>query len=669
MKLAVDLNFKSMHTGWFNWVCEGELDLGSLCTQRSLIDILNLGFLLIVCIGSITWHFIRKHTNGRRRRRRTCHLDSIVVSVSCAATSAAYFGVGLWALFSGISTYVHGEWAMFFVRALIWTSLTVSLNIRPPRWLGAVIMLWWVSISCIASAFSVQILLRGYDVQALDMVSWAAYLLLLLYAVRQACVSKLFTTCLDDSLSEPLLIEEKDRRTKLGKAGLLSRLTFSWLNPLLRLGASKPLVLDDIPSLDTQDEALRAYETFSKAWDNERKGRENASNLVPLALAKCYIKEMLLVGLYALLKTASVSSAPLLLYAFVWYSKLEERDLRTGIFLVACLLVCKLVESLSQRHWFFDSRRYGMRMRSALMAAVYQKQLKVSSIARQRHSTGEVVNYIAVDAYRLGDFLWWFHMAWSLPLQLLFAVLILFGTVGLGAIPGLVPLIVCGILNAPIAKILQFYQTEFMVAQDARLRATSEALTNMKIIKLQSWEEKFRAAIESLRNVEFKWLRDSQMTKAYGTAVYWMSPTIVSAVIFAGTAVMKSAPLNANTIFTVLATLRIMSEPVRMLPEVLSVMIQVKVSLDRIGVFLLEDEIKEEDAKRRPLRDEEVSVEVHNGAFSWEPNATIPTLRNISLRIRRGEKVAICGPVGAGKSSLLYAILGEIPKISGSVSH
>ena len=46
----------------------------------------------------------------------------------------------------------------------------------------------------------------------------------------------------------------------------------------------------------------------------------------------------------------------------------------------------------------------------------------------------------------------------------------------------------------------------------------------------------------------------------------------------------------------------------------------------------------------------------------------IPTLRDVNLEIRCGQKVAVCGPVGAGKSSLLYVVLGEIPKISGTVS-
>jgi ATP-binding cassette subfamily C (CFTR/MRP) protein 1 len=149
--------------------------------------------------------------------------------------------------------------------------------------------------------------------------------------------------------------------------------------------------------------------------------------------------------------------------------------------------------------------------------------------------------------------------------------------------------------------------------------------------------------------------------------MYWMSPTVVSAVMYTATAIMGSAPLNASTLFTVLATLRVMSEPVRFLPEILTMMIQYKVSLDRIERFLLEDEIREEDVKRVPSDNSDIRVQVQDGNFSWNANRADLSLRNVNLSISRGEKVAVCGPVGSGKSSLLYALLGEIPRISGSV--
>ncbi|KAI3684201.1 hypothetical protein L6452_33422 [Arctium lappa] len=74
----------------------------------------------------------------------------------------------------------------------------------------------------------------------------------------------------------------------------------------------------------------------------------------------------------------------------------------------------------------------------------------------------------------------------------------------------------------------------------------------MKVIKLQSWEEKFRKLIESCREIEIRWLRESQFQKVYGTVLYWMSPTLVSSVVLFGCVLLRSAPLDAATIFTII---------------------------------------------------------------------------------------------------------------------
>ncbi|RVX17087.1 ABC transporter C family member 8 [Vitis vinifera] len=110
-----------------------------------------------------------------------------------------------------------------------------------------------------------------------------------------------------------------------------------------------------------------------------------------------------------------------------------------------------------------------------------------------------------------------------------------------------------------------------------------------------------------------------------------------------------------------------MGEPVRMIPEALSALIQVKVSFDRLNAFLLDDELKSEEIRQVTWPNSGHSVKINAGKFSWEPESAILTLREVNLTVQRGHKIAICGPVGAGKSSLLHAILGEIPKISGTV--
>ncbi|VVA24252.1 PREDICTED: ABC transporter [Prunus dulcis] len=651
----------------FSWICDGELELGSYCTQRTIINGVNLLFLFVFCLLALIGSIRKHHITVPFRRDHF----SIVVSICCALTSIAYFAAGLWDLIAQSDVSGHFGWLDYFVRGIVWFSYTVSLLVQKSKWIKVLNSVWWVSSFSLVSAYNIEVLIRTHNIHMFDAMTWPGNLLLLLCAVRNLsqCVHQ---HAQDNSLSEPLLARKsagKSQKTELEHASFLSKLTFAWINPLLKLGSSKTLALEDIPSLVSEDEADLAYQKFAHAWDSLSREKRPSStrNLVLQTLAKVYMKENTWIAFCAFLRTISIAVSPLILYAFVNYSNSDKENLSEGLIILGCLILSKVVESLSQRHWFFGSRRCGMRMRSALMVAVYQKQLKLSSLGRRRHSAGEIVNYIAVDAYRMGEFPWWFHSAWTYALQLFVTIGVLYWVVGLGALPGLIPLFICGLLNVPFAKALQKCQSQFMIAQDERLRATSEILNSMKIIKLQSWEEKFKTLVDSLREREFIWLTDSQMKRAYGTLMYWMSPTIISSVIFLGCIIFQSVPLNASTIFTVLASLRNMGEPVRMIPEALSVMIQVKVSFDRLNVFLLDDELKDNEVRKLSSQNSDESLRIERGNFSWYPESTVPTLRNVNLEVQREQKVAVCGPVGAGKSSLLCAILGEMPKISGTV--
>ena len=83
----------------------------------------------------------------------------------------------------------------------------------------------------------------------------------------------------------------------------------------------------------------------------------------------------------------------------------------------------------------------------------------------------------------------------------------------------------------------------------------------------------------------------------------------------------------------------------------------------------------------------EDAVTVQAGTFSWDRNerpvlqkcvgmamlcsfimSTIICLRSINLNIKPGQLVAVVGHVGAGKSSLISALLGEMEKMKGHVS-
>ncbi len=94
-------------------------------------------------------------------------------------------------------------------------------------------------------------------------------------------------------------------------------------------------------------------------------------------------------------------------------------------------------------------------------------------------------------------------------------------------------------------------------------------------------------------------------------------------------------------------------------------LIQFLVSLRRIDKYLNADEIDENAISRNENVKSPVVIE--NGTFSWTKTLN-PTLKNISFQIKKKKLVAIVGRVGAGKSSILSALLGEMEKLEGSVN-
>ncbi|KAF3782029.1 ABC transporter C family member 12, partial [Nymphaea thermarum] len=86
------------------------------------------------------------------------------------------------------------------------------------------------------------------------------------------------------------------------------------------------------------------------------------------------------------------------------------------------------------------------------------------------------------------------------------------------------------------------------------------------------------------------------------------------------------------------------------------------VSLKRLEeLFLAEERIL---LPNPPLEPGLPAISIKNGYFSWDTKMDKPTLSNINLEIPVGSLVAVVGSTGQGKTSLVSAMLGEIPSLS-----
>ncbi|KAJ4757284.1 hypothetical protein LUZ62_067659 [Rhynchospora pubera] len=484
---------------------------------------------------------------------------------------------------------------------------------------------------------------------------------------EEASIGNLYKPLNTDINSVPL--DQKSNVTPLSTAGFFSIMSFWWLNPLMKKGCETPLEEKDIPQLGEIDRAGTQYIVFTDKLNNRKQTCKQNSSFPSIfwTIVSCHKKEILVSGFFALLKVLTISAGPMILNEFIKVSLGQVAFKHEGYVLAVGLFFAKCTESLSQRQWYFRTRRLGLQVRSLLSAAIYKKQQRISNLAKLTHSSGEIMNYVTVDAYRIGEFPYWFHQTWTTSLQLCIALVILYQAVGLATIASMVVIILTVACNAPLANLQHKFQSRLMEAQDDRLKAMSESLTNMKVLKLYAWEGHFRKVIEKLREKEHVWLKAVQMRKSYTSFLFWSSPVLVSAATFLACYIL-GIPLDASNVFTFVATLRLVQDPVRQIPDVIGVVIQAKVAFARIVKFLEAHELQTEKVRNEDFVSVEKLIVMESCDFSWDiENFSRPTLRNVNLEMKAREKVAICGEVGSGKSTLLAAVLGEVQKTRGMI--
>jgi len=634
-----------------------------ICFDVFLLIILS--FVMILKSSSRPFRILVRYSNLQ-----------LVSAIINGSLGLLHLCLGMWVLEETIrknhNAFPLNRWLLELFHGFTWlcVSLTVSLQIKQlPRawlWMFSILIIFVSATLCSLSIFY-AIGRRKLSFKAtLDVLSAIGATLLLL------CTYKTCQCETVESIYAPLNMQVNDvtdsHVTPFAKVGFISKISFSWLNPLMKRGQEKTLQDEDIPKLRESERAKSCYSSFEEQLYNNRKNEPSSHSSVLWRIVRCHRREILITGFFALLKVLAISCGPLLLNAFILVSEGNESFKYEGYILVISLFFIKIIESISQRQWYFRTRVVGMKVRSLLTAEVYKKTLRLSNSARLIHSSGEIMNYMTVDTYRIGEFPFWFHQTWTTILQLCIALVILFGAIGPATIASLAVIVLTMLCNTPLAKLQHKFQSELMVAQDERLKASSEALVSMKVLKLYAWETHFKSSIEKLRNVELKLLYAVLLRKAYIVFLFWTSPVLVSAASFLACYFLK-VPLHASNVFTFVATLRLVQEPILAIPDVVAVIIQAKVAFSRIQNFLEAPELQSENLKNMHNNDNlNGSVLIKCADFSWEGNTSNRTLRNINLDVRRGQKVAICGEVGSGKSTLLATILGEVPNTKGTVS-
>ncbi|XP_057563694.1 ATP-binding cassette sub-family C member 4-like isoform X2 [Hippopotamus amphibius kiboko] len=458
----------------------------------------------------------------------------------------------------------------------------------------------------------------------------------------------------------------------LQDANLCSRLFFWWLNPLFKIGHKRRLEEDDMFSVLPEDRSRHLGEELQGYWDQEvLRAKEDAREpSLMKAIIKCYWKSYLVSGIFTFLEESTKVLLPIFLGKIINYCEnydhADSADLYKACTYATVLSACVLIWAILHHLNFYHIQCVGMRLRVAMCHMIYCKALRLSSLAMGKTTTGQIVNLLSNDVNKFDQVTMFLHFLWVGPLQAIAVTALLWMETGISCLAGMAVLIFLLLLQSCIGKLFSSLRSKTAAFTDSRIRTMSEVITGIRTIKIYAWEKSFTDLIIRLRRKEISKILRSSFLRGMNLASFFAVSKIMVFVTFI-TNVLLDNVITGSQVFVVVT----LYETVRLtgtlyFPTAVEKVSEAVVSIQRIKNFLLLDEISQHNPQL-PSGGEAI-VDVQDFTAFWDKASETPTLQGLSFTVRPGELLAVVGPVGAGKSSLLSAVLGELPPSQGLVS-
>ncbi len=287
---------------------------------------------------------------------------------------------------------------------------------------------------------------------------------------------------------------------------------------------------------------------------------------------------------------------------------------------------------------------------------LYSKIIQQSMAFFTRTSTGRLMSTVTSDIERIqfavsqtaADFL---KQSFTL-IGLLGILFYIDWKLALGSLI-LVPLVVF-----PAHNIGRYIRISSRSSQDKMAELNNvlqETFSGIRIVKAFGMErlevEKFKAATRRLLRVSLRWVRAQAATSPIMEVLGAI--TVAGILLYARNEIMHHAQTTGGFVAFLYALIKTY-EPIKRLTGVHNAAAQAVGASEQVFHYLdLHPDIHDEPGAST-LPPFERQIEFQNVDFDYEES--LPLLRNIDLRIRKGEVVAIVGSSGAGKTTLASLI-------------
>lgn len=194
-----------------------------------------------------------------------------------------------------------------------------------------------------------------------------------------------------------------------------------------------------------------------------------------------------------------------------------------------------------------------------------------------------------------------------------------------------------------------------------------EIYSGHNVVKAYNGGKKAKAVFEGINDS----LRESGWKSQFMSGMMQPIMTFIGNFGYVGVCVVGAAlAMNGTISFGVIVAfmlyIRLFTQPLSQLAQSMQQLQRTAAASERVFEFFEEEELTDESHKHQKLENIKGDIEFKNVHFGYEQDK--PVINDFSAKIKAGQKIAIVGPTGAGKTTLVNLLMRFYEVDSGEIS-
>ena len=288
--------------------------------------------------------------------------------------------------------------------------------------------------------------------------------------------------------------------------------------------------------------------------------------------------------------------------------------------------------------------------------------MRLSNKAVGESTVGQMVNLLSNDVSRFERFTQYLHYLWLAPIQFSLIVYLSWKSIGNATFVGGSLLLLFVPFQSWMGKKFSQLRSKTAKKTDIRIRIMNEIIKGIKVIKMYAWETSFSNLVANARKEEIEIVQTTCLFKAICDIFFFVSIPIVIGFVFNAYVSMGNALTSEKAYLTLTLYSMVKIPLLWKFPAAVKMLTETLISIRRIQEFLLLEEVIKTTSSNTIQ-----GTCINNVGFlklkqvsgKWSGQCEKNTLNGISFEANCGQLIAIVGPVGSGKGSILQAILGN----------